>query len=167
MRLIELTKGQVSKIDDNDFENINKYKWHAHYDPSTKSYYARRSEYGTDVIGKSRTVLMHRAIMNASKGEMVDHIDHDTLNNQRSNLRICTNSQNRANSRKSGLAKNKYKGVSLVKENVNKTNPYMALIKARKRVLYLGYFKTEIEAAIAYNKAALEHHGQFAELNKI
>ncbi len=165
MKLIPLTRGQFAKVDDEDYESLSKFKWHARYDKTTKSYYAGRTGY----CGKRKykTILMHRSINCAKQGELVDHKDHDTLNNQRSNLRTCTNSQNCANSRKLKITKNKYKGVTRVAEDVNKTNPYLASLKHEGKIIYLGYYKTEVEAMEAYNDAAIKHHGEFAHLNKV
>jgi hypothetical protein len=105
---------------------------------------------------------MHRVIMNSKRGEMVDHVDGNGLNNQRVNLRSCSNSQNMMNSgkRKNGTT-SKYKGVSRRPD----LNVFRATIGINKKQIHLGYFKTEVDAAAAYNDAAKKYHGVFAFFN--
>ena len=95
----------------------------------------------------------------------VDHIDHNGLNNQKENLRICNRSQNSANRIPSG--KSKYLGVTpLIRHYRNKVYYYFASeIRINKKSIYLGHFKNEIEAALAYDKAAKDLHGEYANLN--
>lgn len=94
MKKIPLTQGQFAIVDDEDFEEQNQWGWYAYWNPETHSFYARRNE------GKRpnrKTILMHREIMNTPKMLKCDHINHDTLNNTRLNLRNVTNSQNGMN----------------------------------------------------------------------
>ena len=100
---------------------------------------------------------MHREIMNTSKGLQVDHIDHNGLNNQRSNLRNCTASQNRMN--KICTSRSGYKGVSLNEGLIQ------SRIKINGNTRHLGYFKTKELAAKAYDIAAKKYQGEFANLN--
>ena len=90
---------------------------------------------------------------------VVDHINHDTLDNRRSNLRICTHKQNLANRKKHKLATSKYKGV----RRINRKTPWEAEISGK----YIGVFKTEKEAALAYNTKAKELFDQYAYLNAL
>ena len=105
---------------------------------------------------------MHREILGITDPKInVDHLDGDGLNNQRSNLRVCTDSQNGANRGKQKNNKSGYKGVHWNK----KTKKWAAQIQYHKKVLNLGYYSDIIEAAKAYDKKALELFGEFARLN--
>ena len=132
------------------------------------------------VIGRNTTYVMaykngkkvylHRLIMgllDAPRSVFVDHIDHNGLNNCRNNLRITDNRGNNHNSRKRlSETSSRYKGVSWNWAN-NHTKPWKAHIRLSDKKKHLGYYQTEIEAAIAYNKAALELFGPYAYLNVI
>lgn len=162
MKLIPLTKGKFAKVDDEDFEEMMKYSWYAGLCNKGKGY-AMNTKYLSCVDGKYkyRRVSMHRLIIGAIQGQVVDHKDGDTLNNQKSNLRICTYSQNSTNRTKSRGKTSKYLGVVLVK---GRWRP--SICKEGKRE-WLGGFDTENEAADAYNVAAIRLHGEFATLNII
>lgn len=159
MRKIKLTQGYYSIISDIDFELISKYKWYVRI--------AKNTCYAVTNINKV-TVQMHRFIMKPSKKFMIDHINGNGLDNRRINLRICTRSQNLMNSNKPKNAKtSKYKGVSLNKQSKNHKKIWRSEIRLNKKGILIGYFKTEIEAAKAYNKKAKELFGQFAKLNGV
>lgn len=155
MKEIILTQGKVALVDDEDFEWLNKVKWHARKGPAT--YYAAR---GVNTKGKIKIILMHRVIMNAPKGMQVDHKDRNGLNCQKSNMRNCTHGQNQMN--KVGWGASRYKGVSFWQRGRGKV-----LIKAKIKKEYLGLFPTEEAAALAYNERAKELFGEFAKLNII
>lgn len=143
-------------IDNEDFQKIYNYKWYII--KSNKIYYC---------IGRlpnnRNLVRLHRLILSALKGQTIDHINGNGLDNRKCNLRFCTTAQNRHNSSKTITGKCKYKGVSYVpKEEV-----YRAFIYLNRKQIYLGRFKTEIEAAIAYNTKALELFGEYARINVI
>lgn len=112
--------------------------------------------------GKQRTttIRLHRAILSPPKEKIIDHIDHNGLNNKRSNLRICTVTQNAANRRK-GKGSSIFKGVYWYKRH----QMWQARIRHKGKALHLGYFNDEPEAAKAYDKAAKEFWGEFAKLN--
>lgn len=100
--------------------------------------------------------------MNISDSRFVDHFNHNGLDNRRVNLRICTNSQNQMNRKPNKNSRSKFKGIRLHKRG----QVWEARIMLDGKSLYLGGFKKEIDAARAYNKAALEIFGEFAYLNK-
>jgi predicted RNA methylase len=112
------------------------------------------------VIGFKRYKLS-RLIMNPPKGMVVDHRDHNTLNNCRSNLRICTPSQNQQNSVGRRYRKCKYKGM------IQQGNCFQVRIQVEGKKINLGLFLTQEEAAIVYNIAAKKYFGEYAYLNDV
>jgi hypothetical protein len=144
---IQLTKGKVVFVDDEDFDWLMERKWRAI--KSGRRYYAAGS-YG---------VYMHREIMKTPAELVVDHLDGNSLNNQRSNLLNCKQSLNIQR----GLWYDKYRGVYKVKES----RKFMAQIGPSDKSIILGYYNTEVEAAKAYNEAALKYYGSFAKFNII
>lgn len=162
MKKISLTQNQFALVDDEDFDKLNQYKWYAKLGRGT-NFYAYRN---VRVNGKYTLIAMHQEIMGTHGNKLkkiIDHIDHDTLNNQKSNLRICDSSSNQWNYKIPSNNTSSYKGVHFHK----KTKKYMARVSMRKKDYYLGLFETAIEAAKAYNAKALELHGEFAFLNKV
>jgi hypothetical protein len=157
MKEIQLTRGFVALVDDEDFDRINKWKWHCVIDNNNR--YAVRSQ---RINGQSKAFLMHREILNPPDGYFVDHKNRDGLNNQKDNLRLSTKSQNCKNRR--GHGKSKYLGVS-----EHQSGKWQARIQpgVKKPRLFLGTFDDEKDAALAYNKAAVEFHGEFANLNNV
>ncbi len=168
MKLIDISTPKYPntfcKVDDEDFDFLNQWKWNSQVGKYT-TYVGRvfRVPYENyPRLSKVSLVAMHREVMKCPKHKMVDHIDHNGLNNQKSNLRICTRAQNRQNSRKvTKTHSSKYKGVCWAKSK----NNWRAQIVIPKRIQYLGYFSDEKEAALAYNKAAKQFFGKFACIN--
>ena len=155
MRKIELTQGQYAIVDDEDFDDINRYNWYFHLG------YAVRN---VKISCKQKTQCMHRLITNCPADMDVDHANHDKLDNRKSNLRVCSTSENMQNQKVRTYAKTSiYKGVLFYKRD-GKWKAQIGLDDKRK---HLGYFTNEIDAAIAYNVAAMELHGEFALLNDI
>ena len=157
MKTITLTQGQTVLVDDEDYESLSQYKW-----GQLKSYgvtYARR---GARINGKRATILMHRVIMNASEGQEVDHKDGNGLNNQKSNLRLATVGENRNNR---GIKSNNTTGYKGVRPSSN--GGWKAKITCEGKTYHLGTHDTPEDAARAYNEAAIEHHGEFANLNDV
>lgn len=153
MKEIPLTQGQVTLVDDEDYNELNKYKWYADWSASTRGYRAvRHSSDGQKLI------FMYRVIMNAPPDLQVDHRNHKTLDNRRENLRLCTASENLRNQLPQPGGSSKFKGVSWDK-NARK---WRATIHPNGCTCYLGYFMNEIEAARAYDAAAHKLFGEFA-----
>ncbi len=157
MKEIKLTRGFVALVDDEDFEFLNQWKWRANGHGDWQ-YAIRNFSLGG---GKKKIVKMHRQILGITDSKILcDHRDGDRLNNQKSNLRIATQSQNNAN--RKGIGVSGYLGV------FKSGNKWMARIRQPKKDRkYLGTFDTKEQAALAYNMAAIEVHGEFANLNKV
>jgi hypothetical protein len=143
----------IFKIDEEDFQKIKKYKWKAVYSPKTKSFYIASSV-------NDRNIYLHRFLLNNPDGFFVDHINRNTLDNRRCNLRVCDNSQNSMNKIKK-KSKSNYKGVY----QRNDTKKYEASICVRGKRIKLGCYENEDQAAIAYNMASIAHHGEFSNIN--
>jgi hypothetical protein len=153
---IPLTKDQVALIDDEDLALVSSYTWHALWSPYTKSFYAATHIRKPD--GKQATLQMHRLIMDAPKGVQVDHIHHQSLDNRKSELRLCTGSQNKCNSGKHADNTSGYKGVCWHKQK----QKWHAQIMIKGKQKHLGYHDTPELAHAFYCHAALELHGAFA-----
>lgn len=154
MKLIPLTKGLFAKVDDEDFDKLNKYKWKAQH--SGAKYYASRSL--PRINGQTRKIIyMHREVMSAID-EYVDHRDNDGLNNTRSNLRKCSQTQNNANSKRHG-GKIGLKGVTF---DSRRPGRFIAQLTHNYRVYKLGVYSTPEEAHCAYLLKAKEIYGDFA-----
>ena len=111
--------------------------------------------------------LFHRLLLGVSNPKIfVDHINHNGLDNRRENLRFCTSTQNQGNARKGGRGSSLYKGVHFSSEIKRANKPWRARIKVNGKYKYLGSYTSEKDAAIVYNKAALEYFGEFACLNE-
>jgi len=147
---IPLTRGNIALIDKEDYDKVKDYGWYSNYNKNTQSFYAMTE---TDKKG----IRMHRHLLNNPKGFDVDHIDHNTLNNRRRNLRLCTNSQNIMNSKIRSDNSTGFRGVSFNK----KTKKYIARIMIDKKTITIGTYITALEASEAYNKVAKELHGEF------
>jgi hypothetical protein len=161
MKEIKLTRDQFALVDDEDYDFLMQWKWHADF--KGKTCYARRTiRVGG---GKVKRIYMHRSIINPPDNMEIDHIDNNGLNNQKNNLRICTHQENTFNT--SGFKrKSKYKGVSR-KIDHNRNKPWRACLKINGKQVQIGTFKEEKQAAIAYNEAVLKYRGRFGVLNII
>lgn len=156
MKLIPLTKGLYATVDDEDYEYLSKFNWCANKGAKHKTYYAVR---GTRKQGKYRRIFMHRVIAQARTGETVDHRNHNTLDNQRENLRVGTQALNLLNRLPAKDGKSRYKGVSFY----TPTLQWVAVFRGQ----HIGYFNNEVDAARAYNATAKAAGGDWALLNKI
>lgn len=155
MKEIPLSRGLVAKIDDADYERANQYKWSAF---GRKRVYAGRNDWSS---GKSHTVMLHRFILSAPDGLFVDHIDHDTLNCQRTNMRLCSKLENNRNKLIYSNNTSGYKGVTWDAESGN----WAAQTRVKGRSVKIGRFSDPLEAALAYDAKAKELFGDFAHLN--
>ena len=155
MKKIPLTQGKFVVVDDCDYDWLIRHKWYARKE--NRTYYAGR---------KSGKVIsqMHREILGLKAGDkrQIDHINHNGLDNRRSNLRICSfaeNHRNRQLNRRKHTSK--YKGVCWYKAGCK----WRAEIRCDYKLFFLGYFDSEIDAAKAYDRAARKLFGEFACLN--
>ena len=161
MKYIKLTRGYFTIVDDEDFDWLNQWKWSARKIGNTV--YAARSV-KKPKSRNSVVVAMHREILGLKdRLEYCDHIDHNGLNNQRSNLRKCTPSQNIINIEKRAGTTSKFRGVCYYPNR----DKFMAYISKDSRRHYLGWFHSEQDAAAAYNAKARELHGEFATMNDL
>jgi len=159
VREIVLTRGQIALVDDEDFDRLNKVRWQARWNPCIKSFYAARSFRKN---GNFKTEIMHRIVMGAPKGVLVDHRNSgDTLNNQKSNLRFATHIENARNGK---LRRNNILRLKGVRKNSN-SSTYQVRICVKGRSLHIGCFHDPEMAARAYDEAAVKHFGEFAHLN--
>jgi len=110
---------------------------------------------------KRKTIMMHRFILNAPRHLVVDHINHNGLDNRKSNLRLCTRAENSRNRRSFNNKSSRYKGVSWDKQR----KLFLAAIRCNGKYYNLGRFKSETAAAKAYDKKTRELFGEFAYLN--
>jgi hypothetical protein len=156
MREIKLTQGQVALVDDEDYDYLMQWKWRVR--KQGNNFYART--YTPMVDWHRKELAMHRIIMNTPPTLEVDHIDHNGLNNQKSNLRNCTEKQNKQNKKSFGLT-SIYLGVSFNK-NAKK---FQAMIKIDGKGIYGGSWDDEEDAAKSYDVLARQYFGEFANLN--
>ena len=153
---IPLTQGKVALIHDDDFELVSGFKWCARKHRNT--FYAQknvRSEGG----GRRQCIQMHRLILGLTdQNVLTDHIDGNGLNNQRANLRACSNAENLWNRGVNSNNTSGLKGVSW-RADIGK---WHAKICVNWKQTHLGFFTTPEAAHAAYCKAAAELHGEFA-----
>jgi len=152
-RAIPLNQGRYTIVDADDYEELSRYNWCAVKEG--------RTWYAYTLTIDCKPLPMHRVITNAPKGLVVDHKNHNGLNNRKPNLRLCTQRQNQRNRRPKRGSSSQYKGVSWHKEK----KKFRAAIFYNGKNIHLGYFKDEVEAAKAYDKKAKELFGEFAYLN--
>lgn len=160
MKTIPLTQGKIAFVDDEDFERLAKWKWYAwsRRRAGRLVWYAARA----GRKGEARTVWMHRELMDAVTGELIDHENGDGLDNRRrANLRRCTRAGNMHNMAKRPGCSSKYKGVYWDSRECC----WRSKIKLHDKGYGLGTFDEEEDAAIVYDVAAQLLFGEFARLN--
>jgi len=158
MKEIKLTQGKVALVDDEDYEWLNQWKWHAMPSKSKRNFYAVRNEKQEN---GHRTIYMHVFIMGKIIGLKVDHGDCDELNNQRYNLRHCTHQENCRNAKHRINCSSEYKGVFWD----GKMKKWRASIRVNGKANHLGFFDIETDAAEAYRASSTKHFGEFAKTN--
>ena len=157
-RRIYLGEEEWTILDQKDYYRLRDFKWIV-YGTRYNLYAVRNKKISPN---ETRTVRLHREIMNAPTGLLVDHKNGNSLDNRRDNLRLATHFQNSCNARKSkSNFTSQYKGVQFRK----KKNRWISVIYYHQKAIWLGTFKSEIDAAKAYDEAAKKYHGEFARLN--
>lgn len=152
---IKLGKSDLfAYVDKQDVAAVSNFKWYAQK--------GRNTTYAVANVNGKR-VSMHRLILDAQPGDVVDHANGNGLDNRRSNIRGCTYSENNANRIIRSATASQYKGVCWHK----RAKRWHARIIKDKQVFSLGLFDTERDAAIAYNAAAKVVFGKFANLNRV
>ena len=154
MVFIQLTQGQIGVLDTNDYSLVKNCRWLAN--KMANGFYVEAT------VNKKK-IKMHRLILGLTDSKVdVDHINHDTLDNRRCNLRACSRSQNSMNRLSRNGSSSKWKGVCWSK----KANKWQASIRINGMLKYLGLFHSETEAAKVYNVAAIKNFEGFSYLNK-
>lgn len=151
-REIALTRGFVALVDDEDYERLAVHRWYAHVGEKGHVYAVRGG-------GAAPEVRMHREIVGAERGQLVDHRSGDTLDNRRENLRVCNRAENAWNRSAARNGSSGFKGVS------KHGRRWRAQIFVNGRRYSLGVFTEPTDAARAYDAAAQSLHGEFARLN--
>jgi hypothetical protein len=156
MKVISLTQGMVTVVDDEDYDIVSQFSFHA---SKRKNGYYAVSNFGT-----RKKIYLHRFLMNAKSGEIVDHRNRNTLDNQKSNLRIVTPAQSNQNKTIQSHSLSGAKGVTLSTRKDIK-NKWIAQISTNRKRINLGYFPTRDLAAEAYDAAAKKYFGEFSCTN--
>jgi len=158
-RRIPLTQDKFAIVDPEDYDRLMKYKWHVTKNGHT--FYAKRNPR----VGRKRrapSIYMHRCIIEVPPCRVIDHINFNGLDNRAANLRPATRTQNNRHTRRTkNTGSSKYKGVTWY----SREKRWVAKITADGITRTLGYFKNEIHAARAYDRAAKIYHKEFAALN--
>lgn len=150
MKKINLTQGKHALVDDENFDWLNQWKW------SISHTYASRTMYKPS----KKSIRMHQLVLKVKKGQIIDHINHNTLDNRWENLRVCSAKENQYNSSIRKTNKTGFKGVS-----IHSSGKYEARIGVNGRKLHLGLFLKAKDAAKVYSQAVLKYHAKFAYQN--
>ncbi len=157
MKQVILVDGSYSQVDDEFYEEAIKHKWYCSNNGLTKYAHCK-----SKINGKWKSYYLHQLIMDTIGTKLkIDHKDRNGLNNQKQNLRICSHSDNMKN-RIKHRGTSKYTGV-----NLHLYGKWLARININGKQKHIGTFKNEIDAAKAYNKAAIETGNPFYNLNDV
>lgn len=159
-KAIPLTQNQVAIVDEDDYVRLMKWKWQATLKKGENTYYASRSFWSGN---KHRTTTMHREIMGLENGDkkIIDHINRNGLDNRKENLRVTSYSINAFNSRVAIDNKSGFRGVCWNKPQ----NKWTARITVNNKVIFIGHFKSILEAAYEYDLSAIKYLKEDAPLN--
>lgn len=160
MKTIPISNGMAAIVDDADFERLSKLKWHVNRKDVAEGWPAPYASFSLP-NRKIKHVRMHRYLLAPRPSESVDHINGNALDNRRENLRIATHSQNQANRRRLTRNTSGFKGVTWNKSILK----WQAAIKVNGKSIHLGMFVNAADAAIAYDRKAVEAFGSFASTN--
>lgn len=169
MKMIPVSRGKYfALVDDEDYEWLMQWKWfYSGNGYAVRKPRARQGECpkGTYSNGNSdaKVKLMHREILKTPEGFVTDHINGNTLDNRKSNLRACTDAQNTRNQKTRHKSVSGYKGVTWNKP----LGKWQAAICVDRKQIHLGFYDSKDVAAVIYNEAAIKHHGSFARLNNV
>jgi hypothetical protein len=158
-KIVKSKEGYEIIVDDEDYDEVSKFIWRIRKkDIAIGKFYPYSHHYG-------RFIKLHRYLLNMTDPTIyIDHVNKNTLDNRRCNLRYSTPQENRRNSGKKIKASSKYKGV--VWNKIHK-KWLVRIVKEKGKRIFLGYFYNEIDAAKAYNEAAKKYFGEFAHLNEV
>lgn len=154
MKEIYLTQGKVTVVDDEDYVWLRKWRFRFLNGYAVRTIHEPGSQ-------KMKVIHMHNLIMNPPAGMVSDHINGDSLDNRKINLRLCTPLENSFNRSKNSLNTSGYKGVNLNK----RLGKWRATVGGGSNKTHLGYFENIEEAAHVYDEAAKQRYGVFARLN--
>jgi len=159
MTELKLLRGQTALIDAEDLPKVRSYRWRL----SSKGYVIAT----VAGVKPQKTIWLHRLILDTPAGLVTDHENHDKLNNQKSNLRIATYTNNHGNRLKKPSTASRFKGVTWSKRAGKWKAQISQQTNGQHKVIGLGEFDDEKTAALAYNEAAKAYFGNFAHINSI
>jgi hypothetical protein len=164
MKQLKISQNEFILVDDEDFDRVSLYRWGCYFTNggSSKSISSSGPTCGQHSVHIANFIMQNY-------GVIYDHEDRNQSNNQKNNLRIANHQQNAYNRNKPNRFEgctSKFKGVSLSNNKRQSSDSWRARITVNGKKVPLGSFVTEVEAAQAYNKAAIHFFKEFAVLNK-
>lgn len=153
--IFKLNKGYFTKIDSEDLPRVSEHKWRV---TTVDKYNKPRA---VSSLNGRKILLLSRFIMNAPDGKVVDHVNGDTLDDRKSNLRVCSQRENLFNRKLNKNNHSGYKGVFWS----GKHNKWLSQLQTNHKVYYLGLYSDKVKAAEAYDRKAIEFFGEYAKTN--